>query len=263
MGYKMQEACEPVDASPTQKAVLMALAYRYNDDDGRCYPSVKNIMKFTCLSNRAVADALAGLEEAGHITVHRRNGAGSSYELHPKLPCKPVSQTHRFPEKPVSEVHGSEFEPVSQTHGLKTKPVNLAPKPVSLAHTNRSNRIKNNSSENLNDPRHHEITSQWSGRFEAALGYKPTFCTRGARELQKLLPQISESSDEFFTVAEKAWGRQREDLYASACKKSVTLEGLCINWTPIRAEIQRPDAKVSQQRTKHPFPTTTEHATGF
>ena len=76
-------ACWPLGPmSPSQKAVLISLADQANDD-GVCWPSVGTIAKRTCLSERAVQDALAWLQTAGALLREYRANTSTSYTVTP------------------------------------------------------------------------------------------------------------------------------------------------------------------------------------
>ena len=67
MSTIIMSACwELQDMSPAQKAVLISLADQANDQ-GVCWPSVSTIERRTCLSERAVQDALRWLQATGAI----------------------------------------------------------------------------------------------------------------------------------------------------------------------------------------------------
>ena len=68
----MINAFKYAPVSYTQKLVLLALADCHNGITGRCDPSIQRIMKFTGLSNRAIATAL---QHQGMLTVLRTQGA--------------------------------------------------------------------------------------------------------------------------------------------------------------------------------------------
>lgn len=53
--------------SSAEKAVLMALAYRHNEDLGHSYPSIASIVEFTELNRKTIIGALASLEKKGLI----------------------------------------------------------------------------------------------------------------------------------------------------------------------------------------------------
>ncbi|WP_338918976.1 helix-turn-helix domain-containing protein [Pseudomonas fluorescens] len=88
--------------SPAQKSVLISLADNANDD-GACWPSVARIAERTCLSERAVRNALRWLEEAKVLTAHMRAGRStwytvSPYSYDPGSKC-PRQQMPRHPGK--------------------------------------------------------------------------------------------------------------------------------------------------------------------
>ncbi|MBA1321210.1 helix-turn-helix domain-containing protein [Pseudomonas plecoglossicida] len=76
-------ACWPLQGmSPAQKSVLISLADNANDD-GVCWPSVATIGARTCLSERAVRNALRWLEEVGILKSNQRFGRSTWYSLTP------------------------------------------------------------------------------------------------------------------------------------------------------------------------------------
>ncbi|MEE3584620.1 helix-turn-helix domain-containing protein, partial [Pseudomonas aeruginosa] len=68
--------------SAPQKAVLISLADNSNDD-GVCWPSVAKIAERTCLSERAVRNALRWLEDAKVLVSHPRHGRSTWYTVTP------------------------------------------------------------------------------------------------------------------------------------------------------------------------------------
>lgn len=83
MSTIVMTACWPLQGmSPAQKAVLISLADNANDD-GVCWPSVATIGSRTCLSERAVRNALRWLEEASLLTSHQRFGRSTWYTITP------------------------------------------------------------------------------------------------------------------------------------------------------------------------------------
>lgn len=68
--------------SPAQKLVLVSLADQANDD-GVCWPSIRTLGIRTCLSERAIRDALRALEEMGLLTTGQREGRSSYYTVTP------------------------------------------------------------------------------------------------------------------------------------------------------------------------------------
>lgn len=83
MSTILMSACWPLQGmSAPQKAVLISLADNANDD-GVCWPSVAKIAMRTCLSERAVRNALRWLEEAKIVTTHQRTGRSTYYTVTP------------------------------------------------------------------------------------------------------------------------------------------------------------------------------------
>lgn len=83
MSTVIMSACWPLSGmSPAQKAVLISLADNANDE-GVCWPSVATIGVRTCLSERAVRNALRWLEEAGVLTSNQRFGRSTWYSITP------------------------------------------------------------------------------------------------------------------------------------------------------------------------------------
>ena len=76
-------ACWPLqDMTATKKAVLISLADNASDE-GVCWPSISTIGVRTCLSERAVRDALRWLEEAGVLISNQRYGRSTWYTITP------------------------------------------------------------------------------------------------------------------------------------------------------------------------------------
>jgi hypothetical protein len=68
--------------SAPQKSVLISLADNANDE-GVCWPSVGKIAMRTCLSERAVRNALRFLEAEGFLTSSQRYGRSTWYTVTP------------------------------------------------------------------------------------------------------------------------------------------------------------------------------------
>lgn len=69
-----------LDVTSTQKAVLIALADRA-DEDGYCYPSYGDITRRSCVSRKTLITALKVLEEKQLITRHRRYSQSTIYRV--------------------------------------------------------------------------------------------------------------------------------------------------------------------------------------
>ncbi|NHC62195.1 helix-turn-helix domain-containing protein [Paenalcaligenes suwonensis] len=73
--------CWPLQGmNASQKAVLISLADNANDD-GVCWPSVAYIAVRTCLSERAVQNAIKFLQQVGILVVADRNGRSNVYTI--------------------------------------------------------------------------------------------------------------------------------------------------------------------------------------
>jgi len=68
--------------SSTQKLVLISLADQANDD-GVCWPSVPRMVERTCLSERAIRNAIEWLEAEGFLSVQRRFNKSNLYTITP------------------------------------------------------------------------------------------------------------------------------------------------------------------------------------
>lgn len=83
MSNRITTLCRPLVLTPPQKAVLMCLADRANDD-GQAWPSLPGICEWTCLRRTAVIQAVKAIEAAGLITVSREAGKRNrvSFDVH-------------------------------------------------------------------------------------------------------------------------------------------------------------------------------------
>lgn len=66
--------------SSTQKLVLISLADQANDD-GVCWPSIRRMSERTCLSDRAIRDAIVWLSESGVLAVEHRYNSSNVYTI--------------------------------------------------------------------------------------------------------------------------------------------------------------------------------------
>lgn len=80
MSVAMLSAVKAFQTTPTAKSVLVALA-DYSDDSGRCWPSVAGLCDFTCLSERAVRNAVRELERIGVLVSDRASGRPNHYVI--------------------------------------------------------------------------------------------------------------------------------------------------------------------------------------
>lgn len=83
MSTIIMNCCWPLQGmTVTQKAVLISLADNANDD-GVCWPSVEKIAQRTCLSVRAVRNAIKWLEENQLLQKTERYGRSNIYTITP------------------------------------------------------------------------------------------------------------------------------------------------------------------------------------
>jgi hypothetical protein len=92
MSTRAMAACWPLQMPPTVKAVLISLADQANDD-GVCWPSVGTVTERTCLSERAVQNAIGWLEQNGYVSREMKAGRATRYTLTP-APNAPPHDVH-------------------------------------------------------------------------------------------------------------------------------------------------------------------------
>ncbi|MBF2946134.1 helix-turn-helix domain-containing protein [Pseudomonas aeruginosa] len=102
MSTIIMSACWPLQGlTPAQKAVLISLADDANDE-GVCWPSVAKIAERTCLSERAVQQAIKVLNECKALSIEARQGRSTMFtvtpaafappqKVHPRRKCTPAA----------------------------------------------------------------------------------------------------------------------------------------------------------------------------
>lgn len=124
MGIATMNKVWPMNLPHVQKFTLLALADRADDQDGRCYPSVKWLMGRTSLSERSVQRSLVWLADNGHITIKEQSGQSSNYVVHPRQADTPIQYVEaREPERHPRQ---SDAPPPSERRGT---PVSVAQDP--------------------------------------------------------------------------------------------------------------------------------------
>lgn len=69
---------------PAQKVVLLALA-DHSDDDGKCWPSIRRLVKKVNVTDRTVQRVIRDLQAAGLVSVEPRprpDGRGATSNLY-------------------------------------------------------------------------------------------------------------------------------------------------------------------------------------
>ena len=139
MSIEMQKAFRLIRTHNTAKHVADWLAWHHNDTTRRCDPSIATLCDETCLSDRAVQQAIRQLETEGHITVIRTLGQRSHYLLHPRTTFtperhSPPNDVHPTPEGrsplPPKEIRGT---PERRSHEREVKVTSKGNEPESLA----------------------------------------------------------------------------------------------------------------------------------
>lgn len=136
MSTIMMAACWPLQGmSASQKAVLISLADQANDD-GVCWPAVGTIAARTCLSERAVRDALAWLQTAGVVFREYRANTSTSYTVNPKRydPSKAPAESKRTTKR-KTDVGANAAPPAANAPpaNAAVPPANAAPVPANAA----------------------------------------------------------------------------------------------------------------------------------
>ena len=92
MSIKIMSAVWELDLPPSDKLVFLALA-DWARDDGRTWPSIKDLAAKSNLSERTIQRCLRGLETAGLLTRKENLGKGCLYVLTPDnvTPRQPVT----------------------------------------------------------------------------------------------------------------------------------------------------------------------------
>jgi hypothetical protein len=141
--------CWPLKMPPSPKAVLISLADNANDQ-GHCWPSIDTIGERTCLSRRAVIDAIKWLEAAGALTADRSNGRHTTYQVTPSA-FSPSNVCSKRTEQrktsadaaplPVQMPHGctrcTGADAASTSADAAPHPCKCRTQPVQMPHTNR------------------------------------------------------------------------------------------------------------------------------
>lgn len=104
MSLEVIKQCKSLKMAPTQKAVLMAVAW-YASDDGEYWGAVSTICEHTCLSERAVRKTLHDLVALGHLRAEIRNGTSTKYTVTPCTICTPAQYAplHQMQESPAPD----------------------------------------------------------------------------------------------------------------------------------------------------------------
>jgi hypothetical protein len=120
MSVKLFEAAVACSLVPSPyKAVLLGIAWKFNDDEGCAWPSYAYLARFGCVGRTTVYRAIDRYEACGVLTVERRSGPKkvNKYVLH--LPPVPIG--NRFPADTGSQWKPHRF-PIGTGTGSQWKP---------------------------------------------------------------------------------------------------------------------------------------------
>ena len=131
--WTWRHAIQDSELEPTTKLVLYNLSMHMNERGESCFPSIKEQMRGTGLSNRAVCMHLEKAESAGFIEKQLHGYGGQNWarqEYKAKFPDTT--------EKAVNDVHHDTAaeEAVNVVREKPGKAVNVVPKAVNVGHTN-------------------------------------------------------------------------------------------------------------------------------
>lgn len=168
MSTIISAACWPLQGmSVSQKAVLISLADQASDD-GVCWPAVKSIALRTCLSERAVQDALAWLQTVGIVFREYRANTSTSYTIRPSKydPSKAPSARQR-----AAKSTGANGAPPAD--GAPQKPVGQPSKNPAITHWVLQRSRKRNPSQKRHRSRNWDsCVASWSVSQGTSTGHR-------------------------------------------------------------------------------------------
>lgn len=173
MSTIIMSACwELQGMSPAQKAVLVSLADQANDS-GVCWPGIKTIERRTCLSERAVQDALRWLQATGALWRDYKQNSSSVYTVTPqnfdpsKAPEKRSRKRGADGAPPADGAPGANGAPPPADGA--PPPANGAPPPPQEAHQGVANgapKSKENRNRNRKGTTNEPITTEADATVE-------------------------------------------------------------------------------------------------
>ena len=94
MSVRIMSAVWELDVSSTDKLVMLALA-DWSNDDGVCWPSMKQLADKSGLTDRAIRQCVGRMCSAGHLTRDEKPGKGVCYKVHPGTTFRPEQNSPR------------------------------------------------------------------------------------------------------------------------------------------------------------------------
>ena len=108
--------------SPSEKAVLVCIAWHQNRDSGEAYAGTGTMATETSLNRRTVERAIKSLEKGGHLLVNRQKTAGGKWHTNRYT----VANTSAVSVGTDSQKTGTDGTPV----GTGTTPVGTGTRPI-------------------------------------------------------------------------------------------------------------------------------------
>lgn len=156
----------PLEMPPTPKAVLVSLADQANDQ-GVCWPAVGSICRRTCLSERAVQNAIKWLQDSGVLMLRREQGRATTYQLNPEAFGKATPDLFTAPARRAPP------QQVRPRTSCTTPPQQVHPAPAAGAGDPRTSCTQNHK-ETTKEPSKRKA----SGTFDAAQVVLPSWLDR-------------------------------------------------------------------------------------
>ena len=128
MSNNVLNQCWPLKMPPTAKLVLISMADQA-DDDGRCWPSIQHLSDRTCVSKRAVIDAIKWLESSAVLIADRSNGRHTRYQI------KPAVFVPSGVRSPRTQGRATSADAAPTSADAAPVPVQMPHQPVQIPHT--------------------------------------------------------------------------------------------------------------------------------
>jgi hypothetical protein len=216
----MTEVWKIEGLSASQKLVFLSLADNANDQ-GECYPSIRQIAARTCLSERAVRDAVRSLERLGYVSSASRAGTSSTYllttspenpnhaprQMPPPTPAGNAAPANAAPRQEMPPTPANAAPPPRQMP--PPTPANAAPKPSLNRQLNRHLTVINTLPDWLPEP----AWSEW-------VKFRGKKFTSKARELSlKTLERLHAEGNDPTAVIEQSIERGWTGLFPLKTEK--------------------------------------------
>ena len=187
-------ACwELTGMSSTQKIVLISLADQANDE-GVCWPSIKSISKRSCLTERAVRNALEWLKKAKILEVQQRFNSSNVYKITTKNYLPPEQCTPPELNSPTEQCASTPECDAVPPCTTFTPPLNNVPPNL---HINQYNIHTNNTHEKKSEQAIvDELTKETSVNFLMHFDWQPNqqeflgYCKNFGVDPKKLSAEI-------------------------------------------------------------------------